>query len=239
MIDKKLNLLIPVYNENEIIIKTIKQILDNVKCNYLISICYDYDEDPTLNIINQNFPNNNKINFIKNSSRGFNNALITGINKTEGDAVMIFMADDHKNFELIDTCYQKFYNGFDIVCPSRFVDGGVMEGNPIIKEFLTRSASFFFRYFTTFPIKDSTNSFRLFSRKLLNNIEKFESDKGFTLSFEITAKAHRLGYKMIELPSVWCERETGDSRFKLFSFIPPYIKWLIYIIKTSLLYRKK
>ena len=144
MIDKKLNVLLPVYNENEIIIKTIKQILDNVKCNYLISICYDYDEDPTLNIINQNFPNNKKINFIKNSFRGFNNALITGINKTGGDAVMIFMADDHKNFELIDTCFQKFYDGFDIVCPSRFVEGGVMEGNPILKEILTRSASFFF-----------------------------------------------------------------------------------------------
>ena len=36
--NKKLDILIPVYNENEIIVKTIKQILDHVKCNYEIFI---------------------------------------------------------------------------------------------------------------------------------------------------------------------------------------------------------
>ena len=108
-----------------------------------------------------------------------------------------------------------------------------------LKEILTRMVSIFLQYFTTFPIKDSTNSFRLFSRKLLENIKKFESDKGFTLSFEITAKAHRLGYRMIEVPSVWSEREVGESRFKILSFLPSYMKWLIYIIKTTVFFRKK
>ena len=235
--NKHLDILIPVYNEDEVIIKTIKQIIDNVKCNYKIFVCYDYDEDPSLNIINKNFPENSKINFIKNKSKGFNQALISGIEKTQGDAVMVYMADDHENYQLIDDCYKKFNSGFDIVCPSRFIKGGKMEGNPFLKEILTRSASIFFQYFTTFPIKDSTNAFRLFSRKLLNEI-KFESEKGFTLSLEITAKGHRKGLNMIELPSVWIERKTGQSRFRLFSFLPPYIKWLFYIIKTSIFFKK-
>jgi len=54
--NKKLDILIPVYKENKIIVKTIKQILDHVKCNYEIFICYDYDEDPTLQIIKNNYP---------------------------------------------------------------------------------------------------------------------------------------------------------------------------------------
>ena len=239
MTNVKLDLLIPVFNEDEEILKTISLILENVRCDYLISICYDYDEDPTLDIINQKFPNNNKINFIKNNSRGFNNALITGIKNTHNDAVMIFMADDQENYNIIDECLKKFEEGYSLVCPSRFIKGGRMEGNSFIKEILTRSASFFLKYFTTFPIKDSTNSFRLFSRKVLNEINQFESQKGFTLCFEITAKAHRLGYKMIEIPATWCERKIGDSRFKLLSFLPPYIKWLVYIIKTSIFYRNK
>ena len=113
-----------------------------------------------------------------------------------------------------------------------------MEGNPIIKETLTRITSFFFQYFTTLPIKDSTNSFRLFSREFLKKIENYESNKGFTLSLELTAKAHRMGLKMIEIPSIWKERKVGESRFKLLSFLPPYMKWLLYIIKTSIFYRK-
>jgi len=235
--NKKLDILIPVYNENDVIITTIKQILDNVKCNYEIFICYDYDEDPTLLIIKNNFHKNLKINFTKNNSRGFNQALISGINKTQGDAVLVYMADDHENYKLIDECYKKFNEGFDIVCPSRFIKGGKMEGNTFLKEFLTRSASFFFHNFTTLPIKDSTNAFRLFSRTILEKIN-FESNKGFTLSLEITAKAHRLGYKMIEIPSIWIERQQGESRFKVFSFLPPYIRWLFYILKTSIFFKR-
>ena len=126
--------------------------------------------------------------------------------------------------------------GYQIVCPSRFIKGGKMIGNPFFKALLTRLASFFLFYFTSFPIKDSTNSFRLFSRDLLDKI-KIESDKGFTLSLELTAKAHRLKYKIIEIPVSWIEREKGKSRFKLFSFIIPYTKWLFYIINTSIFYR--
>ncbi len=235
---KKLDVLIPVFNEDQEIIKTLEYLLDNVKCNYDLNICYDYDEDPTLVIIKEKFPNNSKIKFIKNNSKGFNQALITAIKKTDSDAVMIYMADDHENFNLVDTCFQKFNEGFDLVCPSRLIKGGKMEGNPILKEILTRLASFFFQYFTTMPIKDCTNSFRLFSRKFLKKIEQYESNKGFTLSLELTAKAHRMGLKMIEIPSIWIERKVGESRFKLLSFLPPYMKWLFYIIKTSIFYRK-
>ena len=61
----ELDILIPVFNEGETIVKTIKNILSVVKCNYKILICYDYDEDPTLEIIKENFPNDQKIIFVK------------------------------------------------------------------------------------------------------------------------------------------------------------------------------
>ena len=34
-----------------------------------------------------------------------------------------------------------------------------------------------------------------------------KSEKGFTLSLELTAKAHRLGYKIIEIPTIWALSE--------------------------------
>ena len=234
--NNEFDILIPVFNENETIIKTLKNIISVVKYNYNIFICYDYDEDPTLKIIKENFDNNQKIIFIKNSSKGFNSALISGFKRSKAKAVLFYMADDHINHNTINLCYEKFKEGYQVICPSRFVKGGKMIGNPILKSLLTRLASFFLFYFTSFPIKDSTNSFRLFPRNLLDKI-KIESDKGFTLSLELTAKAHRLKYKIIEIPVVWIEREKGKSRFKLFSFILPYTKWLFYIINTSIFYR--
>ena len=232
----ELDILIPVYNEDEIIIGTIKNILSVVKSDYRILICYDYEEDPTLKIIKKNFPNNAKIFFIKNFSKGFNAAIISGFRNSLAQATIIFMADDHINHNIIDLCYEKFNEGYDVVCPSRFIKGGKMIGNPILKALVTRLVSFFLYHFTSFPIKDSTNSFRLFSKKLIDDVQ-IESNEGFTLSLELTAKAHRRGYKIAEIPTTWKERDKGQSRFKLFSFILPYIKWLFYIIKTSI-YKK-
>jgi len=234
--NNEFDILIPVFNEKETIIKTLKNIITTVKYNYNIFICYDYDEDPTLKIIKENFHDSSKIVFIKNFSKGFNSALISGYKRSTAKAVLFYMADDHINHNTINLCYEKFKEGHQVICPSRFVKGGKMIGNPILKSLLTRLASFFLFYFTSFPIKDSTNSFRLFPRDLLEKI-KIESDKGFTLSLELTAKAHRLKYKIIEIPVVWIEREKGKSRFKLFSFILPYTKWLFYIINTSIFYR--
>ena len=234
--NNEFDILIPVFNENETIIKTLKNIISAVKYNYNIFICYDYDEDPTLKIIKENFSSNSKIIFVKNSSKGFNSALISGFRHSKANAVIFYMADDHINHNTINLCYEKFKEGYQLICPSRFVKGGKMIGNPLLKSLLTRLASFFLFYFTSFPIKDSTNSFRLFPKDLLDKIE-IESDKGFTLSLELTAKAHRLKYKIIEIPVMWIEREKGKSRFRLFSFIMPYTKWLFYIIKTSIFYR--
>jgi len=234
----ELDILIPVFNESENIVKTLKNILSVVECNYRILICYDYNEDPTLNIIKKNFSQNSQIVFIKNFSTGFNNALISGFKDSNAEAILVFMADDHTNHGMINSCYLKFKEGYHVVCPSRFIEGGEMIGNPLLKSLLTKMASFFLFNFTTFPIKDSTNSFRLFSRELINKV-KIESNKGFTLSLELTAKAHRLGYQIIEIPATWIERDTGKSRFKLFKFILPYTKWLFYIIKTSIFYKNE
>ena len=71
----ELDILIPVFNESEIIVETLKNISSVVKCNYRILVCYDYDKDPTLEIVKENFPQNSQIIFVKNFSRGFNNAF--------------------------------------------------------------------------------------------------------------------------------------------------------------------
>ena len=54
------------------------------------------------------------------------------------------MADDHTNHESINLCFEKYKEGYEVVCPSRFVKEGKMSGNPFLKGILTRFVSFFF-----------------------------------------------------------------------------------------------
>tara|TARA_B100000579_G_scaffold395035_1_gene372793 strand:- start:387 stop:731 length:345 start_codon:yes stop_codon:yes gene_type:complete len=113
-----------------------------------------------------------------------------------------------------------------------------MKGCPLIKSILVRSASFTLYYFSSIPIRDASNGFRLFSRQLLNEV-KIESKVGFAYSLELLAKCNRLEYKISEIPAKWEERSEGSSRFKVFKWLPQYLKWYIYGLSTTWLKRRK
>jgi hypothetical protein len=62
------------------------------------------------------------------------------------------------------------------------------------------------------------------NRAMLGDI-RIESKGGFELSLEITVKAFLAGYTISETPSTWRDRTAGTSRFKLWKWLPHYLKW--------------
>ena len=123
--------------------------------------------------------------------------------------------------------YKSFLSGNDVVVASRFIKGGSMKNCPIIKSILVRSASFTLYYLSSIPVKDASNGFRLFSRKLLQEVN-IESEVGFAYSLELLVKCNRLKYNIKEIPAQWEERSEGESRFKVFKWLPQYLS-LIHI----------
>ena len=152
--------------------------------------------------------------------------------------MIVYPADDFINFNILDQMYYEFLNGSHIVAASRFMQGGSMKGCPIVKSILVRTASFTLFYLSSIPIKDASNGFRLFSRKLLDEVS-IESKVGFAYSLELLAKCNRLKYKITEIPAHWEERSVGMSRFKVFKWLPQYLKWYIYGLSTTWLKIKK
>ena len=128
--------------------------------------------------------------------------------------------------------YSKFTLGDHVVVASRFIEGGSMKGCPIIKSFLVRVASSTLYFFSSIPVRDASNGFRLFSRKLLNEVN-IESKLGFAYSLELLAKCNRIGFKIGEIPAQWEERSEGSSRFKILKWLPDYLYWYFYGIGTT------
>ena len=225
-----LDIIVPVFREEGNISKTLQEISKISEINYRILVIYDFDEDPTLNEINQRF-NKSEVICLKNKYEGFNGAIKTGFENIQSKATLLYPADDHKNFNLISKMFNKFNEGYDIVCASRFIDGGSYEGAPLIKRLIVKLVSFTLTNFTSLPTKDATNGFRLFSKSI---VEKFpiESKKGFTFSIELLAKAHRNNYKITELPEKWPVRTSGESKFSYYT-IPFYLKWYLYILMST------
>ena len=228
-----LDIIIPVYNEDQNILRTLDSLYLHVRTPFRLHICYDHQNDTTLPVIRKCkwYPD---IQLIKNKKKGVHGAVITGFEVSKAPAVLVLPADDDYNADIIDRMYEIFYSGCDIVAASRFMKGGCMEGCPWIKSVFARSASFTLNKFALIPIKDASNGFRLFSKRVVKEIS-VESSEGFTYAIELLVKCHRLGWKISEVPAKWYERTEGKSRFKVFKWVPHYLKWYLYGFETTYL----
>ena len=233
-----LEIIIPVFNEGENVIKLMKSFRDFVKTKMRVLFCYDLETDDIFKYKDKFKEFNFEIILVKNPSRGPCSAIKEGFKIGNSDCVIVYPADDFINFGILDLMYNHYLNGSHVVAASRFIEGGSMKNCPILKSILVRFASFSLYYLSSIPIKDASNGFRLFSRKLLNEIV-IESEVGFAYSLELLAKCNRLGYKISELPAQWEERSEGSSRFKIFSWLPQYLKWYIYGLSTTWLRKRK
>ena len=225
----KLDIIIPVYNEDENILRLFKAIENEVICNFRILICYDSESDKTLQYVKSTNVINKEILLIKNPNQGPNSAIIEGINSSKADIILIYMADDFENVKLINSMVNLIERGNELVIPSRFITGGKMLGAKKIKKMITIIGSYLIYYLARIPFKDCTNAFKMFSSSLKDKI-KLDSTTGFTYALELTTKAYLSNIKIIEIPSTWIETKNRKTNFKIYKWLPYYIYWLIYSI---------
>lgn len=229
----KLSIVMPVYNEGEVIDETIKRVESALTTPHELLIVYDMDEDTTLPPVKKlqtKYPN---VKLVKNVyGTGALNALKTGLAKAKGEAVCVLMADLTDDPKVLNKMMEKFEEGYDVVAASRYMRGGHQIGGPIIKQFLSRAAGISLHYLIGIPTHDVSNSFRLYSKKFLNKV-KIEADGGFELATELTVKAFIAGYKVTEVPTTWTYL-AKESRFYLKKWLPKYLKWYFWVMGKKL-----
>lgn len=224
---KGFDIIIPVYNEGINIVKLIKYLINSSKNIAKIYICYDFDNDSSITAIkNSEYAMNHNIILLKNLHTGPCEAIKTGFYHSKSEAVVMYPADDFQNGLLLDKMYEYFVEGYEVICPSRFMKGGMMRNCPLLKSFLVRTVSFTLFYFAKIKTKDPTNGFRMFSRNLLNRVS-IKSNEGFAYSIELLIKAKKLNLNIIEIPSIWIERKDRKSSFKIIKWSRAYLKWYL------------
>lgn len=228
----QLDFVIPVYNEGEDIYLVLNALKSHVKTSFRVLLCYDRDDDNTLSALKSYEAGKLEIGLVRNNSTGPHGAVIAGFKMTAAPAVIMLPADDTYNAQKIDLMVAKFKEGCEIVCASRFMEGGSMRGCPLLKALLVKLAAFTLFHWAKLPTRDATNGFRLFSRRVLDQIP-IESTEGYTFSIELLVKCHRLGWKICEVPADWIERTSGQSRFQIIKWLFPYLRWYFYAFSTT------
>jgi len=236
MSEIELDVVIPVYNEGANIVRVLESLERHMKTKIRVMLCYDHDDDDTLTALagrTFEFP----VVFVKNLGHRALGAILTGFQESTAPAVLVFPADDDYNAPRLDRMYERFRDdGCHIVAASRFIPGGCMEGCPPLKAALVRSSAFALHHVARVPTHDSSNGFRLFSRRVIESIP-IESASGFAYSIELLVKTHRLGWKIGEVAVEWHERKAGKSRFTVVRWLPQYLTWFRYAFETTYLRR--
>lgn len=225
MIRQELSIVMPVYKEGDAVEPEIRALSRDVATAHEILVVYDFDEDPTVPVIERLSREIPAVRGLRNDlGRGVLNAMKAGISAGSGDYVLITMADGSDEPAVVDRMVELARDGADVVAASRYMAGGRQIGGPFLKRLMSRTAGLTLHWFAGVATHDPTNNFKLYARRFLD-ATTIESTAGFELALELTVKATLDGRRVAEVPTTWRDRTAGQSNFKLRKWLPHYLDW--------------
>jgi 4-amino-4-deoxy-L-arabinose transferase-like glycosyltransferase len=225
-----LTLIVPVFNEPGSFPKLVAEVERHVPQPLRMLVVYDFDADTTLPIARDLARSRPWLQLVRNDlGRGPANAIRAGFAAAREGPALVVMADLSDDLSRVPELLDRYGAGYRIVCPSRYMRGGRQVGGPWLKRTLSRAAGLSLRWLARFPTHDATNNFRLYDAALVNELG-IESGRGFEIALELTAKAFARGVPITEVPATWNDRTAGTSKFRVFQWIPNYLKWYRYAL---------
>jgi len=101
----------------------------------------------------------------------------------------------------------------DLVLGSRYVKGGAVQNWPKSREILSRGGNIYTRLALGLPLKDATGGYRAFRRATLEGIGLDEvASAGYCFQVDLAWRAVKAGFRVVEVPITFVERERGQSK---------------------------
>lgn len=103
--------------------------------------------------------------------------------------------------------------GADVVLGSRYVKGGGVENWSFSRKVISRGGCLYAQTILGLPYRDLTGGYKCFRREVLEAIDLDTINaKGYGFQIEMTYRAHKLGFTIVELPIVFVDRKVGESK---------------------------
>lgn len=231
-----LSIIIPVYNEAENIKSAIEGIKKKIKIRHEIIVVFDNEKDTTLPPLRKIQIKTKNLHIVKNKIiPGPSGAIRTGFAYAKADRILVTMADLCDDWDIVDKICKLIPSKADVVCPSRYMKGGGQVVVSKYKAFFPQTAGFLLNILSGIPTRDPTNSYKLYSRQLLETLN-LKSTVSFSVTLEIMAKSYCLNKRIIEVPTVWHDRQQGKTNFKILPSIVHYIPWFCFALMKNRLF---
>jgi dolichol-phosphate mannosyltransferase len=221
----RVSVVIPAYNEGDDIIAGLDRIFESVTLDAEVLVVVDSEEDTTVPVVNKYAKSEPRLKYLVNDyGRGPAQAIRYGIDHANASTVVVTMSDGCDDPRQIDDLVRLVERGVVVAAASRYMAGGQQVGGPRFKRFLSRTAGNSLQVLTNAGTRDATNSFKAYSKQFVTDVG-IDSRDGFEIGLELTAKARRMRLPVAEIPTIWLDRQFGESNFKLTKWIPKYLRW--------------
>jgi dolichol-phosphate mannosyltransferase len=103
--------------------------------------------------------------------------------------------------------------GADLALGSRYVKGGAVRNWGLVRRFVSAGGSLYARILLGVNIRDLTGGFKCFRREVLETIDLSSiHSRGYAFQIEVTYRALRRGFRVVEIPITFADREVGGSK---------------------------
>jgi dolichol-phosphate mannosyltransferase len=213
--DLRALVVIPTYNEAEGIERLLTQAL-SAHPTLEILVVDDGSPDGTGEIVSKLAESNQRIRLMTRIEKlGLGTAYLAGFGEgLKGDFDCFIEMDADLSHDPADLPRLiAAAETADVVIGSRYVEGGDVTGWTRGRHWLSWSANQYARVLLGFPVKDSTAGFRCYRRHVLEamNLGSIASE-GYAFQVEMTYRAWRAGFRIVEVPIVFRERTSGKSK---------------------------
>ena len=103
--------------------------------------------------------------------------------------------------------------GADLVLGSRYVPGGRIPNWGLLRRFISRGGCVYAQLWLQTRVRDLTGGFKCYRRRVLETIDLDAIDaKGYAFQIETTYRTLRKGFRVVEVPITFVDREEGGSK---------------------------
>lgn len=220
-----LSVIIPCYNEEEILfnnLKKIKQNLDKCHFKYEIILVDDCSKDKTVEIARDIMKLNDNVKLLcHTTNKGRGQTVEDGIKAARGKIAGFLDIDLQVPAHYITPLAIEIEKGADVATAFRVYDVRVDILDRIIA---SKTYHFLFDLALKTGIKDSETGYKFFNREKILPVLDEIVDKHWFWDTEIMTRAHLKGYEIVEIPCLCIRYESKKSTVKLFRDSMQYLR---------------
>lgn len=212
---------LPTYNERE----NLPRVLDALEpFGVEVLVIDDNSPDGTGDLADRLAADRDWVSVLhRERKEGLGPAYLAGFRRAlSGDAeyVLEMDADLSHDPEAVPRLIEACVNGADVALGSRYVEGGGTENWGRGRRLVSAGGSLYARTLLGVDIHDLTGGFKCFRRAVLEQIDlEAVTSKGYAFQIELTYRALRAGFRVVEVPIVFVDRTHGKSKMSRTIFL--------------------